>query len=84
MYQLFVDKDTLVTTLNNSHDTHMLAVDNKEDGIVRRITKDSGSLLQEIQDEEHKRNRQKVIEIDHYLEYQRDELESLEMVTPQP
>ena len=84
MYQLFVDKDTLVSALNNSHDTHMLAVDNKEDGIVRRITKDSGSLLQEIQDEEHKRNRQEVIEIERYLEYQRDELESLEMATPQP
>ena len=73
-----------MSALNNSHDTHMLAMDNKEDGIVQRITKDSGSLLQKIQDEEHKRNRQKVIEIERYVEYQRDELESLEMVTPQP
>ena len=73
-----------MSALNNSHDTHMLAVDNKEDSIVQRITKDSGSLLLNIQDEEHKRSRQKVIEIERYVEYQRDELESLEMVTPQP
>ncbi len=73
-----------MSALNNSHDTHMLAMDNKEDNIVQRITKDSGSLLQTVQDEEHKRNRQKVIEIERYIEYQRDELETLEMATPQP
>ena len=73
-----------MSALNNSHDTHMLAVDNKEDSIVRRITKDSASLLQKVQDNEHKRSRQKVVEIDRYVEHQRDELESLEMATPQP
>lgn len=79
-----MDKDTLVSALNNSHDTHMLAIDNKEDGIVRRISKDLASLLEGIQDVEHKRNRQKVVEIERYIEHQRDEVESLEMVTPQP
>ena len=79
-----MDKDTLVSALNNSHDTHMLVVDNKEDGIVRRISNDSAVLLQAVGDDEHKRNRQKVIEIERYIEYQRDEVESLEMVTPQP
>lgn len=73
-----------MSALNNSHDTHMLAVDNKEDGIVQRIAKYSGSLLQQTQDEEHKRNRQKVVEIERYIDYQREELESLEMMTPQP
>lgn len=62
----------------------MLAIDNKEDGIVRRISKDLEVLLQTVLDDEHKRNRQKVIEIEHYIEYQREEVESLEMVTPQP
>ena len=79
-----MDKDTLVSALNSSHDTHMLAIDNKEDGIVKRINGDSSSLLQKIVDEEHKRNRQKVIEIERYIEHQRDEVESLELVTPQP
>ena len=82
--QLFVDKDTLVSALNNSHDTHILASDNKEDVIVKRINGDSSSLLQKIADDEHKRNRQKVIEIERYIEHQRDEVESLELVTPQP
>ena len=62
----------------------MLAIDNKEDSIVTRINKDSAVLLQTVQDDEHKRSRQKVIEIEHYIEYQREEVESLEMVTPQP
>ena len=73
-----------MSVLNSSHDAHMLAVDNKEDGIVRRITEDSTGLLQGIQDNEHKRNRQKVTEIEHYVDCQRDELDSLEMATPQP
>ena len=73
-----------MSALNNSHDTHMLAIDNKEDSIVTRINKDSGVLLQTALDDEHKRSRQKVIEIEHYIEYQREEVESLEMVTPQP
>lgn len=73
-----------MSALNNSHDTHMLAIDNKEDGIVRRITTDSSALLQTIVDNEHTRNRQKVVEVDRYIEYQRDEVESLEVISPQP
>lgn len=73
-----------MSALNSSHDTHMLAIDNKEDTIVTRIAKDSSALLQKVMDDEHKRNRQKVVEIDHYVEHQRDEVESLELVTPQP
>ena len=73
-----------MSALNSSHDTHMLAIDNKEDTIVTRIAKDSSALLQKVVDDEHKRNRQKVVEIDRYVEHQRDEVESLELVTPQP
>lgn len=73
-----------MSALNNSHDTHMLAIDNKEDSIITRINKDSVALLQTVMDDEHKRSRQKVIEIERYIEYQREEVESLEMVTPQP
>ena len=73
-----------MSALNSSHDTHMLAIDNKEDTIVTRIAKDSSALLQKVMDDEHKRNRQKVVEIDRYVEHQRDEVESLELVTPQP
>lgn len=69
-----MDKDTLVSTLNASHDTHLLAVDNKEDDIARRASSDMAKILEDIQAKELERNRKKVSEINKYIEIQRNEL----------
>lgn len=82
--QLFVDKDTLVSALNTAHDTHLLAIDSREDAISQQTSKDLASLIRDIQDAEVKRNRQKVLEIDLYIEHQREELGALEMSSPNP
>lgn len=82
--QLFVDKDTLVSALNNAHDTHMLAIDGQEDSISQRLNKDMATLIKDISEGEIKRNRQKVVEIERYIDYQREELDALEMSTPYP
>ena len=82
--QLFVDKDTLTSALNNAHDTHMLAIDGREDAISQQISQDLAALMKNIQEAEVKRNRQKVVEIERYMEHQREELEALEMSTPNP
>ena len=71
-----------MSALNTSHDTHMLAIDNKEDDIVKRANKDLKALLESIQEAELKRNRQKVVEIDQYIKQQREDLE--EMISPHP
>ncbi len=77
-----MDKDTLVSALNNAHDTHMLIIDGREDAIAQQMSRDMTSLTQDIQDGEIKRNRQKVVEIERYIDSQREEIEALEMSTP--
>ena len=74
LLQLLVDKDTLVSALNTAHDTHLLAVDNKEDDITRRASQDLAKILEEIQRKELARNRKKVSEIDKFIEGQKNEL----------
>ncbi len=79
--QLFVDKDTLVTALNNAHDTHMLAIDSQEDSISQTVAKDMAVLVKDLSAREIKRNRQKVVEIERYVDFQKEEFDSLEQST---
>ena len=79
-----MDKDTLVSAINTAHDTHMLAIDGREDTISQHTSKHLSALTRDIQDAEVKRNRQKVLEIDLYIELQKEELGALEMTTPNP
>ncbi|KAL5473021.1 hypothetical protein EMCRGX_G027461 [Ephydatia muelleri] len=72
---LMVDKDTLVGALNAAHDCHLLAIDNKEDSIVSSAKKDRDSLIETIQNSELKRNRQKIVEIEQYIEGEEDEID---------
>ncbi len=70
-----MDKDTLVGAINASHDAHSMAIDNKEDHLSSRAKRDLSALLETIQGAELERNRQKVVELEQYVEHQRDELE---------
>ena len=71
-----MDKDTLVSALNQAHDIHLLAIDNREDDISQRASKDLAKILEEIQSNELARNRKKVAEIDQYINKQRREYTS--------
>ena len=72
--QLVSDKDTLVSALNASHETHMLTLNKKEDFIMSHSHAEKNSLLQGLGERELARNREKVTEIRHYLQQQRYEL----------
>ncbi len=63
-----------VSALNTAHDTHLLAIDNKEDDIARRAGENLSRILEDIQTTELARNRMKVSEIDKYMERERIEL----------
>ena len=76
-HQLFVDKDTLVGALNAAHDLHMLAIDSKEDRIASRVRKDLAALLKSLQEEELNRSRKRVVEIEQYVQQQKEEVEPL-------
>ena len=77
-----MDKDTLVSALNTAHDTHLLAVDNKEDSISQKMNKELTTLLEEIQSVELARNRRKVVEIEKYIENERSKLGNADLISP--
>ncbi|XP_073799701.1 dynein regulatory complex subunit 3 isoform X2 [Danio rerio] len=74
---LLVDKDTLINAANASHDTHLMKIDNRED--VLRTHTDSWikHLKTEIQEEEVKRNRKRISEIQNYIRFVKEELEDM-------
>ena len=61
--------------LNATHDLHMLAIDSKEDKIASRVRQDLAALLKSLQEEELARSRKRVVEIEQYVEQQKEEVE---------
>lgn len=59
--------------LNATHDLHMLAIDSKEDKIASRVRQDLAVLLKSLQEEELARSRKRVVEIEQYVEQQKEE-----------
>lgn len=80
--QLFVDKDTIMNAVSSSHDAHLLKIDNKEDDIITRINNWLKSMIETIHEEQEiKRNRSRVTEINHLIDHLREEIDNLEMIT---
>ncbi|RNA42467.1 leucine-rich repeat-containing 48 isoform X1 [Brachionus plicatilis] len=72
---LFIDKDTVVNALQTSHDLHTLKIDSREDDMISKIKNWSNTMIEQIHDEEeYKRNRKRVIEINRLIDYFRDEI----------
>ncbi|XP_048848314.1 dynein regulatory complex subunit 3 [Brienomyrus brachyistius] len=79
---LFVDKDTLLSAVGASHDTHLLRIDNREDELVTRVNKWVTELMKTIQNDEVKRNRKRIAEIFHYADYVKEQMrEALDQET---
>ncbi|XP_030646702.1 dynein regulatory complex subunit 3 [Chanos chanos] len=76
---LFVDKDTVINAVSASHDTHLGKIDNREDELVTRINSWMSALLNSIHEEEVKRNRKRIAEIDHYISYVKEQLNDLSL-----
>lgn len=77
LFQLLTDKDTLVSALNTSHDSHLLAIDAREDSIAHRSKSDLSHLLEGLGEEELARNRRKVTEIRQYIDWEKQEVEEV-------
>uniref|UniRef100_A0A0B6Y849 Uncharacterized protein n=2 Tax=Arion vulgaris TaxID=1028688 RepID=A0A0B6Y849_9EUPU len=77
---LLVDKDTILNAVTSSHDVHLLKIDTKEDDILTRIKLWLKEMIDTIhQEEEISRNRKRVIEINHLIDYFREELDGLDI-----
>lgn len=81
IFQLFVDKDTIINAVTSSHDVHLLKIDNKEDDMVTRINAYMKSMIEKIHEEQEVvRNRVRVSEIKNLINHLRDEIDSLEVL----
>ncbi|XP_046348948.1 dynein regulatory complex subunit 3-like [Haliotis rufescens] len=81
---LFVDKDTINNAVTSSHDVHLLKIDNKEDDMVTRINQWLKAMIETIHEEEEiKRNRMRVAEINHLIDNMREEVDNLDLLQPQ-
>jgi hypothetical protein len=70
-----VDKDTVVNALQTSHDLHLLKIDSREDDMISKIKNWMSTMVEQIhEEEEYKRNRKRVMEINRLIDYFRDEV----------
>ncbi|XP_067912055.1 dynein regulatory complex subunit 3 isoform X3 [Heterodontus francisci] len=76
---LFIDKDTVINTVNASHDLHLLKIDNQEDKMVTRANGWVTDMIEKLHTDEINRNRKRVLEIYTYVSHWRDELDFLEL-----
>ncbi|KAF5280564.1 hypothetical protein FQR65_LT00315 [Abscondita terminalis] len=71
------DKESLFNALGATHDLHMLTIDTREDTLVNKAQAWLHGLVSSLTKDEVKRNRGKVLEINHFLDIQREEFEEL-------
>ncbi|KAJ8037161.1 Dynein regulatory complex subunit 3 [Holothuria leucospilota] len=77
---LLVDKDTITSAVSASHDVHLLKIDNREDDIIQRANGWMASLMERIhQEEEVVRNRDRVKEINNFIDNLKEEVRNLEL-----
>uniref|UniRef100_A0ACB8FL93 Dynein regulatory complex subunit 3 n=1 Tax=Sphaerodactylus townsendi TaxID=933632 RepID=A0ACB8FL93_9SAUR len=77
---LFVDKDTIVNAVNASHDIHLLKIDNREDEIITKANSWASALLGTIHKNEITRNRNRVKEINQFIDHLHNELENMDVL----
>lgn len=76
-----MDKDTINNAVTSSHDVHLLKIDNKEDDMVTRINQWLKAMIETIHEEEEiKRNRMRVAEINHLIDNMREEVDNLDVL----
>lgn len=72
LMQCLDDKDALVNMMTGSRDVHLQAIDGREDRLVTRARSWAAELVAALQSDEIKRNRKKVMEINYFLDSQRE------------
>ncbi|CAH2005048.1 unnamed protein product [Acanthoscelides obtectus] len=71
------DREALTNAIGASHDLHLQVIDNREDTLNSRAKGWLTNFVETLNKDEITRNRQKILEINHFLDIQREELEEL-------
>ncbi|XP_018405837.1 PREDICTED: dynein regulatory complex subunit 3-like [Cyphomyrmex costatus] len=76
---LCCDKDTLAAILTASHEIHLQVIDDREKIMINRLNNWLKEYINRLFADENKRNRQQILEISHFFEFQRQQLNSLSL-----
>nr|XP_023015582.1 dynein regulatory complex subunit 3-like [Leptinotarsa decemlineata] len=71
------DKEALNNAIATTHDAHLQIIDNREDTLVERAKHWLETFTKNLTKDEIKRNRDKLLEINHFLDIQREEFDEL-------
>lgn len=75
--EMMSDKDALTNALGASHDIHTLLIDTREDTLINNARDWLEKLVTNLEKDETNRNRDKVMEISHFMDVQREEFDKL-------
>lgn len=74
---LFLDKDMVMGALASAHENHLLAIRDRESQLINRANAWKTRLIERIQDKELKRNRMTLSHITTYVDYYREQVDTL-------
>lgn len=74
------DKDILSNNIAASHDLHLEIIDSHEDRMMNRLKKWLEEYAEKLFTGESERNRQRILEISHFVESQKRELNSKQLL----
>ncbi|KAK9877926.1 hypothetical protein WA026_020149 [Henosepilachna vigintioctopunctata] len=74
---IMADKESLNNALGASHDIHALLIDIREDTLINNARDWLDKLVSNLERDETTRNRDKIMEIGHFMDIQREEFDNL-------
>ncbi|XP_026499077.1 dynein regulatory complex subunit 3-like [Vanessa tameamea] len=79
LFEVMMDRDQMMNLIAQSSDNHMRFIDAREDLLMTRANNWRDELIQGANDNEIKRNRDRILEIYYYIDNQREEWTDMQM-----
>ncbi|KAL0871762.1 hypothetical protein ABMA27_004260 [Loxostege sticticalis] len=79
LFEIMMDRDAMMNLVAQSSDNHMRFIDAREDLLVTRANNWRDDLVQGANDNEIKRNRDRILEINYFIDNQREEWTDMQM-----
>ncbi|XP_028029107.1 dynein regulatory complex subunit 3-like [Bombyx mandarina] len=79
LFEVMMDRDLMMNLVAQSSDNHMRFIDGREDLLMTRANNWRDELVQGTNDNEVKRNRDRILEINYYIDNQREEWTDMQM-----
>ncbi|VVD03260.1 unnamed protein product [Leptidea sinapis] len=79
LFEIMMDRDLMMNLVAQSSDNHMRFIDDREDRLTTRANNWRDELVQGANDNEIKRNRDRILEIYYFIDNQREEWTDMQM-----